>query len=699
MKVLLKVAPAYRPLLLWVLGILLFVLCTNVAAEELDPLSLTKYMDPLPIPAVATQAGPNYYEIGAYQIQQQLHSQLPPTTVYGYGTSEATASFPGPTIVVQKDVPTSIKWMNFLPYPHILAYAFDPTIPAAETSTGIPIVTHVHGAEVEPQSDGGPMAWFTPGFAETGPAWTKQILTYANSQLPATIWYHDHALGYTRHNVYAGLAGFYIVTDPGNEPAGLPSGSYDLGICIQDRMFTTDGQLWYPNEGETSVHPVWIPEFFGDVIVVNGKVWPYLEVEPRKYRFRLLNGSQARFYSLSLANAATGAPGPMFFQIATDGGYLAEPVPFNDPADPHSPRLVFAPGERCEIVVDFSAYAPGTEFVLRNTAKAPYPSGETPNPQTVGQIMLFRVAEPTGPDDSVLPANLATVNRLSYPTVTRVMTLNELAGNGGPIAALLNGMEFQAPATEYPEVGSTEMWEVVNLTGDSHPIHLHLVQFQLLNRQRINSKKYERAFTEANPTMPSDTYVPVPVDSYLKGKPTPADANERGWKDTVRMNPGEVTRILVRFAPQDDSPTYTFDATAEPGYVWHCHILEHEENDMMRPFHLVPAASSPEVAPMLQEGPATEPALGAMLAPVSNPVAGSSTLRFHLASAGDVELNLYGVSGRLVKRLAGGWFEAGDYTLPWDATGESGAAIPSGVYFLQLRTDGVSRSQRIVVTR
>src|SRR4030095_1700830 len=211
-----------------------------------------------------------------------------------------------------------------------------------------------------------PRTGSTAGFAEWVHDWTKEVLTYPNSQLPATIWYHDHAFGYTRHNVYAGLAGFYVITDPGNEPVGLPSGPYDIGLAIQDRMFTTDGQLWYPNEGETDVHPIWVPEFFGDVILVNGKVWPYLNVEPRKYRFRILEGSNARFYSLALADPVTGAPGPAFYQIATDGGYLAEPVLLNDPNDVHSPRLLMAPGERCDVVVDFSAYAPGTEFLLKN---------------------------------------------------------------------------------------------------------------------------------------------------------------------------------------------------------------------------------------------------------------------------------------------------------------------------------------------
>src|SRR5688572_21673749 len=333
----------------------------------LDPLSLEKYVDPLPVPGVLT--GQPYYEVGAYQIQQQLHRDLPPTTVYGYGTSQATASYPGPTFVVQKGVPIQVKWTNNLPSPHILAYAFDPTLPTAHTTTGISIATHVHGAEVEPQSDGGPMTWFTPGFAEVGHDWTKEVLTYANTQLPATIWYHDHAFGYTRHNVYAGLAGFYLVTDPGNEPPGLPASPYDLGLAIQDRMFTADGQLWYPNEGETDVHPVWIPEFFGDVMLVNGKLWPYLDVEPRKYRLRFLNGSQARFYSLALQEPVTSTPGPAFWQIGTDGGYLAEPVLLNDPSDMHSPRLILAPGERADVIIDFSGVAPGTEFILKNTGK------------------------------------------------------------------------------------------------------------------------------------------------------------------------------------------------------------------------------------------------------------------------------------------------------------------------------------------
>ena len=681
----------------WIAILSAFLVTGYAAAEELDPQSLTKFIDPLPVPGAMPMAGPNYYEIGVWQIQQQLHSQLPPTTLYGYGTSQATASYPGATIVAQKGVPISIRWTNHLTGPHILEYAFDPTIPRAQTTTGVPITTHVHGAEVEPQSDGGPMTWFTAGFAEKGEDWQKEVLTYANNQLPATIWYHDHAFGFTRHNVYAGLAGFYVITDPATEPAGLPSGPYDIGLAIQDRMFTTDGQLWYPNEGETEIHPVWIPEFFGDVILVNGKVWPYLNVEPRKYRFRILEGANARFFSLALVDPVTGAPGPAFHQIASDGGYLAEPVILNDPADPHSPRLVMAPGERAEVIIDFSGYAPGAELVLRNNAKAPFPNGESADPQTVGQIMMFRVVPLTSPDNSVIPQTLATVNSLSNPSVTRVMTLNEIMSEGGPIGALLNGMTFHGDATEYPVLGSTEMWEVVNMTGDTHPIHLHLVQFQLLNRQKINRNRYDHAFMQANPELPAHDYVPVPVEPYLKGKPMPAPANERGWKDTFRMNPGEVTRILVRFAPQDESPSFSFDATAEPGYVWHCHILEHEENDMMRPYHLVlPGAAAPALA-RLEAG--TPVPTTRLRAPEPNPASGGATFRFSLRAAGPVELDIYSVTGQRVRRLVDARFEAGEHTVPWNGRDDGGTAFAPGVYFITLRTDGFTTTRKLSVAR
>jgi FtsP/CotA-like multicopper oxidase with cupredoxin domain len=423
-----------------------------------------------------------------------------------------------------------------------------------------------------------------------------------------------------------------------------------------------------------------------------------LNVEPRKYRFRFLNGSNARFYSLALAERVTQAPGPAFYQIGTDGGYLAEPVVLNNPNDVHSPRLVMAPAERCDAIIDFSAYAPGTEFILRNTGKAPFPNGEAADPNTVGQIMLFRIVPPTAPDMSAIPPVLATVERLSNPTVTRTMTLNEVEGISGPLEAMINGLHFGAAATEYPTLGTTEMWEVVNMTGDAHPIHIHLVQFQLLNRQRVNIQRYEMAFDEANPVM-GETYNPVDVTPYVKGKPKPADANERGWKDTFRMNPGEVTRILVRFAPQDESPAYAFDATAEPGYVWHCHILEHEENDMMRPYHLV--APTPVLLAAKAAGSAIDaaPREVQLRAPAPNPAATPGDVKFSLPTAGHVEIDLFNVAGQRVARIASGWYPAGDHAVSFRHVNETGETLGSGVYFVRLRGEGVNRAQKLIIAQ
>jgi len=385
-------------------------------------------------------------------------------------------------------------------------------------------------------------------------------------------------------------------------------------------MFDVKGQLYFPNVGiNPAFHPYWIPEFFGDTIVVNGKVWPYLNVEPRRYRFRFLNGSNARFYNLSLDSRQP------FWQIGTDGGYLDVPVKVS--------RLLLAPGERADVIVDFTGMAVGTLIHLINDAKAPFPKGAPADPKTVGQIMQFKVVPLTAADPTVDPATLPNLRpnnpivRLA-PTVTPTtpvtrLTLNEVMGPAGPLEVLLNNTKWAGAVTEKPRVGSTEVWEIINLTADTHPIHLHLVQFQLISRQPFNTSQYLKAYNAAFPggtftnifgtiTYPPGVYMPEygpppggnpDPTPYLQGKPViPTGTNEYGWKDTLRMNPGEVTRIVVRWAPQNAPPTgpgapspgvnlYPFDPTLTmttipkgPGYVWHCHILDHEDNEMMRPY-------------------------------------------------------------------------------------------------------------------
>jgi len=636
--------------------------------------AIPKYVDPLLLPARIDATAPcTVLEITMSEFEQQV---LPSdfvagpysgkTLVWGYN-----CSFPGPTIVAQRNVPLRVKWVNNLVNPYLqklltvdqtLHWA-DPLgtthnnmcmmhpvpLPSAcgQPYTGpVPTVVHLHGGEVEAPSDGHPEAWFTPCLEYKGPTFRKTKFIYHNRQEATTLWYHDHALGTTRLNVYAGLAGFYFLRDwwdatnnpNGTERPDLPGGpldsdpKYEVEIVIQDRMFDTDGQLFFPDLGiNPTVHPYWIPEFFGDVIVVNGKAWPYLIVDPRRYRFRFLNGSNARFYRLSLG------PKLPFWVIGTDGGFLDKPVMVKE--------LFIAPGERADVIVDFAPIA-GTNIIMTNSAKAPFPDGTAPDPRTVGQIMQFRVGPAPVPpvtDPSYDPATgvplrtsmvrLASAGALVpgvTPNKTRLLTLNEVMGPLGPLEILLNNTKWDGTMspnaggiTEMPQVGSTEVWEIVNLTADAHPIHLHLVQFQLINRQAFNvsayMKKYNSMFPAAtfnNVAYPGGVYIPEygppllytdtfplyrkfggnpDITPYLQGPARPPDPEEIGWKDTFKMFPGEVTRIVVRWAPQDiavgavspGTNRYRFDPTCEPGYVWHCHILDHEDNEMMRPYIVI----------------------------------------------------------------------------------------------------------------
>jgi FtsP/CotA-like multicopper oxidase with cupredoxin domain len=330
-----------------------------------------------------------------------------------------------------------------------------------------------------------------------------------------------------------------------------------------------------------------VPEYFANTACVNGKAMPYLDVEPRRYRFKVLNGSQARFYNLSLSNGAN------ITVLGSDGGYLAAPVAVSS--------LLIAPGERYDVVIDFTGVANGTNIVMTNDAVGPFPSGTLftdARTDTFMNVMQFRVTLPLSPvPNPPLPATLTPIAPAAVPAATpmRSLFLNEQAVIGGPYddtveRVMLCNREMLYPATELPQVGATEVWEIANTTMDTHPIHLHLVQFRVLNRQAFKSAPYHTVAMNV-------PYFP-PVTPFLTAGATMMGrvprAQESAWKDTVLMHPGEVTRLLVKFAPQDavavpGTNSFGFDPTVDPGYVWHCHILEHEENDMMRP--MVPKAA------------------------------------------------------------------------------------------------------------
>jgi FtsP/CotA-like multicopper oxidase with cupredoxin domain len=612
-------------------------------------------------PGKGSNKNKDKYKIGMRQFRQRILSPPHPVTmVWSYGSVDhpgtavdpdtmaltgGTFNYPAFTIEATYGKDTQVQWRNelvdgmgnylphLLPVDQTLHWANPPGGNALRDRRGtdpapylgpVPIITHVHGAHTHEDSDGYPEAWYLPdannipaGYARTGTFydifnanyghnWSPGTATfkYPNDQRATTLWYHDHSLGMTRLNVYAGPAAFYLIRggqddlDLGYVAPGVgdsPLGEYtEIPIAIQDRSFNADGSLFYPDNraffegldpaqlqipfipdaactGPSDVSPIWNPEFFGNMMVVNGFTWPYLEVEQRRYRFRLLNGCNSRFLILKMDN---GMP---FWQIGAEGGFLPAPAPLTE--------LLMAPAERADVIVDFTDLPVGTEIIMQNLGPDEPFGGGTPgvdfdpaHPDSTGQVMQFRVKAATSADTTTAPGSLV------LPAITplaggaaRQVSLNEeesatvlVSEDGGnivldcddgevfgPTSALLgtlsagpagNPLIWGAPVTENPAVGATEVWEIYNFTEDAHPIHVHLVQFQVVGRKVIG------------------------------GGPSVAGSNnplpwETGFKDTVISYPGEITRIRARF-----------DIAGL--YVWHCHIVEHEDNEMMRPYRI-----------------------------------------------------------------------------------------------------------------
>jgi spore coat protein A, manganese oxidase len=495
-------------------------------AATLDINTLAHFADPLPVPGIAhpegLRASPEdakrkipFYRIVMREMQSKVHRDLKATRFWGFGSS-----VPGPTFETRSGEGALVEWANALPNEHFLPV--DHTIHGAGAQAAhVRTVVHMHGAKTKPESDGYPEDCVVPG--------KSSLYYYPNQQDAAMLWYHDHALGINRLNVYAGLLGTFFIRDAFEDALNLPQGKYEVPLTIFDRLFTPDGQLFYPISPDPA--SPWVPEIFGNGILVNGKLFPYLEVEPRKYRFRLLNGSNARFYHLSFAG---GAP---FYQIGTDQGLLPSPVPLTS--------LEIAPGERADLIVDFSDHR-GEQLILKNDAFV---------------VMQFRVSAAKVHDSSSLPKVLRPVPRIpeSQAVKTRLLTLNEYVNKAGnPVQLLLNASRWNMPITEKPVLNSTEIWTLINPTNDSHPIHLHLVRFQILDRQQYEPWLYQ-----------------TKKELHFLGPAEPPAPNEAGWKDTVRAESRMVTRIIVRFEGFTGR------------YVWHCHILEHEDNEMMRPYEVI----------------------------------------------------------------------------------------------------------------
>jgi spore coat protein A len=617
----------------------------------------------------------DYYEISMRQFSQQiLPAGLPATTVWGYGAVAAQSkrgllihNAPSLTIEAMHDRPVRVKWINelvdgngdflphLLPVDQTLHWANPPGGPTGrdmrpegltETPgpyTGpVPIVTHMHGAVgVGDESDGYAEAWYLPAagnipagyatggtwydffadkaLAGLGVAWGPGFATfqYPNPDRASANWYHDHTLGMTRLNVYAGPAGFYIIRGgPAGDDAVLDSRSgtvavlpgpapkandkfppnktyYEIPIAIQDRSFNADGSLFYPDtreffdeivgefipDGEFS--PIWNPEFFGNMVIVNGNTWPFQTVEQRRYRLRCLNGCQSRFLILDFNQI----PGVEVWAIGNEGGFLSAPVNLTAT---NNNQLLVGLAERADLIVDFTNVPLGDHVLANVGPDEPFGGGEpgeppdgdfdVADPDSTGQIMQFRVVPAVAPDPTTPPQflQLPVLTPLPAEVGVRPLALIEKMGEGfdadgneveGPVEALLgtvaSGLAVEKlwmdPVTENPEVGDTEVWEFYNTTGDAHPMHIHEVAFEVVNREGL--------------VLDEEGEVIQPIQ--LDGNIMPPESWETGVKDTITALPGQVTRVRLHFA--------------NPGqFVWHCHIVEHEDNEMMRPYRIGP---------------------------------------------------------------------------------------------------------------
>jgi spore coat protein A, manganese oxidase len=620
----------------------------------LNPTLIPKYVEPLAVPPLMPSAAANTYSIAARQtVQQVLPASFPATKIWAYGSTGAPGSFawPAATVEVRQGTAAQVTWRNELVdasnnfLPHLLP--IDPTLhwanppgpvdsrPVFTSTPGpytgpVPLVTHVHGAHVDPESDGFPEAWFLPGAGNITDCAVSNVpgcfftvgsnygnapgfaaapgqatFAYRNDQKASTLWYHDHALGITRANVYAGLAGFFLVRDAYEQSLNLPGpyGQYEIPLAIQDRSFNSDGSLFYPDTRVffdgfagpylptpgSDISPIWNPEFFGNVMVVNGKTWPRLDVEPRKYRFRVLNGSDSRWLQVQFGNKSMKAVALPFNIIGTEGGFVPGAPVVND-------FLRLAPGERVDVVVDFSRIAVGTRLLLMNVAPdAPFGGsikpGAASDPGTTGQVMAFDVVPLKAPDTSTLPATLAPPPDGFEPkavTRQRTVTITEFASiidPAGPSEAQLGDafgpLPWMDPITEHIGQFATEEWTIVNRTADAHPIHLHQTQFQVLSRTPIDLAAYDAAIAACQANRAAATCPPDPNLFVKKNTRTaPAFPWEAGQKDTLQTNPGEITKLRAFF----DIPGL---------YVWHCHILSHEDNEMMRPLCVSPDPNAP----------------------------------------------------------------------------------------------------------
>ncbi|MGZ5245175.1 MAG: multicopper oxidase domain-containing protein, partial [Bacteroidia bacterium] len=397
----------------------------------------------------------------------------------------------------------------------------------------------------------------------------------------------------------------------------------------------------------------------GDFILVNGKTWPVLEVEPRKYRFRIVNGSDSRFYNLTLPDNVK------FHHIGSDGGLLNAPVVLNN--------ILIGPGERKDVIVDFSDPLLLTKtLILKNDAPTPFPEGDSVVAGLTDQIMAFKVTKALqGIDNSTIPQALrqTPIQALTNPKTTRQLLLAEDEDeHGGLISMLgtsaLGQLEYEDPITENPKLHDVEMWEIINTTPDAHPIHLHLVTYQVVNRQKFDTETYE---------------IGKPSSLKLIGNTMEPAPEDKGWKDTYVMYPGEVTRIIAKF-------------DREGLYVWHCHILTHEDHEMMRPYYVgdIPISVPEKLA---------KENIGLNVDVYPNPFSGQINISFQLEKASPMEICIYNMLGEKIATVHNGQLQPGSHNLLWNGENADGNLVPAGVYLCRIKNGNTEKSFKLVKTK
>ena len=549
-------------------------------------------MPPLVDNAIDATYGTGPVKITTGLISRKVHSAMPATTLFGYlqsggpAANDTAASYLGPAILARRGTPVVVNYANHLAPDDFLrvftnggsSYLQFP--PAQE----VRILTHLHGGFIAGIDDGNPYA--QPNAYKSG---GTQVVTYPNEQEAGLLWYHDHYMGDTRMNVVAGLAGGYLLRDSfdtgGNPLLPGPIGFYELVLVIQDRQFNADGSLLYP-VADSSTNGPWISEYFGDTMLVNGKIWPFLNVEPAVYRFRVLNGCNARIMDLSIANAAGTASVPMTV-IGMEGGLLpVNPAPVSS--------LVMAPAERYDVVCDFRGFAGQSVFMTNATPAAPV---STPAPP-LAQVMRFDVkatassSAPTSvPGPGSLPVNQSVrgLTDLGPPLLSggsvkgRMITLNEVGANTPTWKLNINARAYGGPSplTERLIWKDTEDWYYVNMTPDTHPMHTHLFTFKVMGRYNFNAASFAAAFGGANGVPQMDVST---LRTFLTSGLIPPNPTETGFKDTVKANPGQVTVIRANYALPSTALDTEGRLLQAQKYVHHCHIVDHEDNDMMERF-------------------------------------------------------------------------------------------------------------------